>query len=303
VDVLVTGSHGLVGSALIPGLRADGHRVLRLVRDRKEGADDVQWDPTSGAIDAARIEGVDAVVHLAGAGIGDKKWTPDRKRLILESRTQGTRLLAETLAGLGRAPAVLVSGSAVGYYGDRGDALLTEQAPPGDDFPAQVCLAWEAATMPAAEAGIRVVTIRTGVVLAAHGGALKRMLLPFKLGIGGRIGSGRQYLSWISLDDEVGAIRHLLTADRVSGPVNLTAPNPATNSEFTTALGRTLHRPTLLPTPLAPLKAVYGSELVQHLLVEGQRAVPRVLETSGYQFLCPEIDGALRTALAAPTAV
>jgi uncharacterized protein len=298
VDVLVTGSHGLVGSALVPGLRADGHRVVRLVRDRTEGADDVLWDPAAGTIDAGALEGVDAVVHLAGAGIGDKKWTAERKQLILASRTQGTRLLAETLAGLSRPPAVLVSGSAVGYYGDRGSDLLTEQAPPGDDFPARVCLAWESATLPAAEAGIRVVTIRTGIVLAAHGGALQRMLLPFKLGIGGRIGSGAQYMSWIALDDEVGAIRHLLTADRVSGPVNLTAPNPATNSEFTTALGRALHRPTILPTPLAPLKVVFGGELVQHLLVEGQRVVPRVLEANGYQFRHPDLDGALHAVLA-----
>jgi uncharacterized protein len=295
VDVLVTGSHGLVGSALVPGLRADGHRVVRLVRDGTEGADDVQWDPASGTIDAGGLEGVDAVVHLAGAGIGDKKWTAERKQLILSSRTLGTRLLAETLAGLSRPPAVLVSGSAVGYYGDRGSDLLTEQAPPGDDFPAQVCLAWEAATVPAAEAGIRVV--RTGIVLAAHGGALKRMLLPFKLGLGGRIGSGAQYMSWIALDDEVGAIRHLLTADGVSGPVNLTAPNPATNSEFTTALGRAVHRPTILPTPLAPLKVVFGGELVEHLLVEGQRVVPRVLESSGYEFRHPDLDGALQAVL------
>jgi uncharacterized protein (TIGR01777 family) len=300
VNVLVTGSHGLVGSALIPGLRADGHRVLRLVRDAPEGADDVRWDPANGYVDAAGLVGIDGVVHLAGAGIGDKKWTPQRKRLILDSRTQGTRVLAETLANLDRPPVVLVSGSAVGYYGDRGDEVLTEQAPPGDDFPAQVCLAWEGATAAAAEAGIRVVTIRTGIVLAAHGGALQRMLLPFKLGLGGRIGSGKQYMSWISLDDEVGAIRHLLTADRVSGPVNLTAPGPVTNRDFTAALGRAVHRPTLLPTPLTPLKVLYGDELVRHLLIEGQRALPRVLEGSGYEFRHSDIDAALRAALDAP---
>jgi uncharacterized protein (TIGR01777 family) len=197
---------------------------------------------------------------------------------------------------------VLVSGSAVGYYGDRGDTPLTEQAPPGEDFAAQVCLAWEAATLPAAKAETRVVTIRTGIVLAAQGGALKRMLLPFKLGVGGRIGSGRQYMSWISIDDEVGAIQHLLAAEHVSGAVNLTAPNPVTNGAFTSALGRALRRPTLLPTPLAPLKGVYGRELVEHLLVNGQRVLPRVLETSGYEFRHPAIDGALRAVLAAPAA-
>jgi uncharacterized protein (TIGR01777 family) len=302
VDVLVTGSHGLIGTALIPRLRADGHRVVRLVRGAPEGSDDVRWDPDAGTVDAADLEGVDAVVHLAGAGIGDKKWTPARKQLILESRTRGTGLLARTLAGLRRRPSVLVSGSAVGYYGDRGAEMLTEESGPGDDFTAQVCVAWEAATAPAAEAGIRVVTIRSGIVLAAHGGALHRMLLPFKLGLGGRIGSGEQYSSWITLDDHVGAVRHLLGAESVSGPVNLTAPEPATNAEFTRALGAALHRPTVLPTPLLPLKAVYGSELVDTLLVEGQRVLPRVLEADGYAFGQREIEGALRGVLAAPAA-
>ena len=196
----------------------------------------------------------------------------------------------------------LISGSGVGYYGNRGAEELTEQSAPGDGFTAEVCVAWEAATAPAAAAGIRVVTIRTGIVLAAHGGALQRMLMPFKLGLGGRIGSGGQYMSWIALDDEVGAIRHLLTADEVSGPVNLTAPNPVTNSEFTHALGGALHRPTVLPTPLLPLKAVYGSELVQSLLVDGQRVVPGALNASGYEFAHTDIDGALRAVVAAPAA-
>jgi uncharacterized protein len=298
VNVLVTGSHGLLGSALIPKLRADDARVLRLVRGEPEGADDVRWDPVSGTIDAAALEGVDAVVHLAGAGIGDKRWTPERKQLILESRTQSTDLLARTLAALSRPPAVLISGSAVGYYGNRGDTELTEQSAPGDDFAAKACVEWEAATAPAAQAGIRVVTIRTGIVLAAQGGALKRMLLPFKLGLGGRIGSGKQYLSWIAIDDHLDAVRHLVTADSVSGPVNVTAPNPVTNAEFTRALGGALHRPTLLPTPLFPLKARYGAELVEHLLVGGQRVVPHVLTSSGYEFAHPEIDDALRATLA-----
>jgi uncharacterized protein (TIGR01777 family) len=300
VNVLVTGSHGLIGSALIPKLRADGARVLRLVRGAPEGSDDVRWDPTAGTIDAAGLEGVDAVVHLAGAGIGEKKWTPERKRLIRESRTEATDLLARTLAALVRPPAVLVSGSAVGYYGNRGDAVLTEESAPGDDFTAQVCVAWEAATAPVAEAGTRVVTIRTGIVLAAHGGALHQMLLPFRLGLGGRLGSGEQYLSWIALDDHVDAVRHLLATESVRGPVNLTAPNPVTNAQFTRSLGGALHRPTLLPTPLLPLKAIYGSELVQHLLVEGQRVVPAALAASGFAFTYPEIDSALRAVLAAP---
>lgn len=303
MDVLVTGAHGLIGSALLPRLRADGHRVVRLVRGAPEGADDVRWDPAAGTIDAAGLEGVDAVVHLAGAGIGDKKWTPARKQLVLESRTQGTDLLARTLAGLGRPPKVLLSGSAVGYYGDRGAEELTEASAPGDDFPARVCVAWEAATAPAEAAGIRVVHLRTGIVLAAHGGALHRMLLPFRLGLGGRIGSGEQYLSWITLDDHVGALRHLLDDDDgARGPVDLTAPNPATNAEFTKALGAALHRPTPLPTPLLPLKALYGAELVDSLLVHGQRAFPRVLEQRGYVFEHPRLDDALRAVLAAPAA-
>jgi uncharacterized protein (TIGR01777 family) len=301
VDVLVTGSHGLIGSALIPRLRADGHRVARLVRGAPEGGDDIRWDPHAGTIDAAALEGIDAVVHLAGAGIGDKKWTPARKRLIRESRTEGTSLLTRTLAGLQRRPSVLLSGSAVGIYGNRGSEVLTEGSATGSGFTAEVCTAWEAATAPAAEVGIRVAHLRTGVVLSAHGGALGRMLPPFKLGIGGRMGSGSQYMSWIAIDDEIGAIRHLLAAD-VTGPVNLTAPNPATNAEFTAALGSALHRPTKLPTPILPLKALYGGELVQSLLLDGQRVQPTVLEASGYQFALPDLDGALRTLLAAPVA-
>ena len=238
VDVVVTGAHGLIGSALLPRLRADGHRVVRLVREEPEGSDDVRWDPAAGTIDAAALEGVDAVVHLAGAGIGDKKWTPARKQLILESRTLGTDLLSRTLAGLTRPPRVLLSGSAVGYYGDQGAQVLVEESPAGADFPARVCVAWEAATAPAEEAGIRVVHVRTGIVLSAHGGALQRMLLPFKLGLGGRIASGDQYMSWIAIDDHVDALRHLLANDSVHGAANLTAPNPATNAEFTTRARR-----------------------------------------------------------------
>ncbi|HEX5586385.1 MAG TPA: TIGR01777 family oxidoreductase [Acidimicrobiia bacterium] len=300
MDVLVTGSHGFIASALIPRLRAHGHRVVRLVRRDAAGPDEVRWDPDADEIDTGGLVGIDAVVHLAGAGIGDKKWTPARKALILESRTRGTGLLARTLAGLAHPPPVLISGSAVGYYGNRGDELLTEESAPGADFTAEVCQAWEAATAPAAEAGIRVVTVRTGIVLSPDGGVLKRLLLPFKLGLGGRVASGKQYMSWITIDDEVGAIVHLLTADDVHGPVNLTAPNPATNAELTDALGRALHRPTVLPTPLAPLKVLYGSELVQSLLVDGQRVSSAKLVASGYAFAHPELDDALAAVLRAP---
>jgi uncharacterized protein (TIGR01777 family) len=302
VDVLVTGSHGFIGGALIPRLRADGHRVLRLVRGAGEGVDDVQWDPDAGTIDAARLEGIDAVVHLAGAGIGDKKWSPERKQLVLESRTRGTGLLSRTLAELRDKPGVLVSGSAIGYYGDRGDEVLTEESRPGDDFLAEVVQAWEAAAQPAEDAGIRVVKVRSGIVLAPHGGVLKRLLLPFKLGLGGRVGSGDQYMSWITLDDEVGAIAHALASDALRGPVNLTAPNPVTNAEFTAALGRAVRRPTLIPTPLAPLKVIYGSELVQSLLLYGQRVSSAKLVSDGYDFHHHELDLALDAVLRAPAA-
>ena len=297
MDVAVTGSHGFVGSALVPALTGAGHRAIRLVRGQRAGADELGWDPDAGTIDAAGLEGIDGVVHLAGAGIGDKRWTDSRKRLILASRTKGTGLLAHTLAGLTRRPSVLVSASAVGYYGNRGDAPLDEQSEPGDDFVAGVCVQWEAATAPAADAGVRVARIRSGVILGREGGVLPRMLLPFRLGLGGRIASGRQYMSWISLADEVAAILHALTNDAVSGPVNLTAPAPVTNTDFTKTLGNVVHRPTVIPTPLLPLKARYGSELVEHLLVEGQRVLPRRLEETGHRFTHPTLEEALHAAV------
>ncbi|HXY93512.1 MAG TPA: TIGR01777 family oxidoreductase [Acidimicrobiia bacterium] len=296
MDVLVTGSHGMIAAALIPRLRARGDRVVRLVRGEPEGSDDVRWDPPTGTVDAGALEGIDAVVHLAGAGIGDKKWTPERKQLVLESRTRPTSLLARTLASLDRKPRVLVSASAIGYYGDQGDRILREDAPAGHDFGAQVCQAWEDATAPAADAGIRVVCTRSGLVLSASGGLLQRLLLPFKLGVGGRLGSGAQYMSWIAIDDEVAAILHLADTDSLSGPVNLTAPNPVTNAEFTKTLGNVLHRPTVLPTPMPALKLVYGGELVDTLL-GSQRVSSERLQESGFEFAHPELDGALRAIL------
>jgi uncharacterized protein len=293
VDVAVTGSHGFVGSALAPALTDAGHRVIRLVRKQPVGTDELGWDPDAGTIDAAGLEGVDAVVHLAGAGIGDKRWTDARKRLILDSRTKGTGLLARTLAGLTRRPAVLVSASAIGYYGNRGDEPLDEQSEPGDDFVAGVCVEWEAATAAAADAGIRVARVRSGVVLGREGGVLPRMLLPFRLGLGGRIASGRQFMSWISLADETGAILHALTDDALTGAVNLTGPAPVTNTEFTMTLGKVVHRPTVIPTPLLPLRMRYGSELVEHLLVEGQRVLPKRLEETGYRFVHHTLEEAL----------
>jgi uncharacterized protein (TIGR01777 family) len=297
VDVAVTGSHGLVGSALVAALLRAGHRAVRVVRATPAGGDELGWDPRAGVIDAAGLEGIDAVVHLAGAGIGDKRWTPGRKQLILESRTRGTDLLARTLATLDHKPAVLISASGVDYYGPHGDETLTEQSPRGTGFLAEVCARWEGATKPAEHAGIRVARIRTGPVLAADGGLLGRLLLPFRMGLGGRVGTGEQYFSWIALDDHVGAILHLLTLDGTAGAYNHTAPSPVTNREFTETLGRVLHRPTKIPTPLLPLRLRYGSELVDELLLAGQRVLPKRLEGDGYRFAHPTLQGALRAAL------
>lgn len=289
--VLVTGSSGLIGSQLVPALAAAGHQAIRLHRGRAPGGPDLEWDPSAGTIDD--LSGIDAVVHLAGVGIGEKRWTDEQKRAILESRTHGTRLVSEAIATADPRPSVFLSSSAIGYYGNRGDEELTEGSPPGTDFLADVCVQWEAATAPAEAAGVRTVHLRTGIVLSADGGALKRMVLPFKLGLGGRIGSGDQFMSWISMQDEIGAILHLLSSN-VAGPVNLTAPNPARNREFVDTLGDVVNRPTVLPTPLFPLKTVLGGELVESLLLFSQRVVGVELRESGYQFQHPQLAAALR---------
>ena len=296
--VVVTGSHGFIGTALTARLQADGHQVTRLVRSPSPGPGEVAWDIERGSIDAAGLEAHDAVVHLAGAGIGDKRWTDTQKRAIRESRKRGTELLARALSLLNARPRVLASGSAIGYYGDRGDEVLTEGSSPGDDFLAEVVVDWERATAAAADAGIRVVLLRSGIVLSGRGGALGKQLLPFKLGLGGRLGSGRQYQSWISLADEIGAILHAATDDTLSGPVNLTGPEPVTNIEFTKALGRALHRPTVIPVPIAGVKLVFGKQLVEEMLLASQRVLPAALERSGYRFAHRTVDDALRAALA-----
>jgi uncharacterized protein (TIGR01777 family) len=295
--VAVTGSNGLIGTALVEALAGDGHQVTKLVRGEPRGPSELRWSPSSGTIDAAGLEGHDGVVHLAGVGIGDHRWTDEHKAAVLDSRVKGTTLLAATLAGLDRPPKVLASASAVGFYGDTGDRAVTEADGPGTGFLADVVQQWEAATAPAADAGIRVARFRSGVVLTDRGGALDKQLLPFKMGLGGRVGTGDQYLSWISLDDEVAAIRHLLATTTIDGPVNLTAPTPVTNAEFTRALGKVLGRPTVMPVPKLALHTMFGKEMVAEMLLAGQRVLPAVLQASGFTFVDDEIEAALRRIL------
>jgi uncharacterized protein (TIGR01777 family) len=298
--VAVTGASGLIGTALRRSLEADGHQVRPVVRRPvRPGESAVAWDPDAGTIDRDGLEGIDAVVHLAGAGIGDRRWSTARKRVILESRTRGTALLAGALAGLDAKPAVLVSGSAIGYYGERGDDVVTEETGPGHDFLASVCKPWESEARPVAEAGIRLATIRTGIVLTPEGGALPRMLPMFRFGLGGPYGTGRQWWSWISLADEIGAIRHLIDHD-VHGPVNLTAPEPVRQRELAKALGRVLKRPAVLPVPAFGPKLVVGAELAQALLFTSAKVVPTVLEGAGYRFAHPDVETALRAVLDRP---
>jgi len=297
MDVAITGASGLIGTALAESLRARGDRPIALVRrTAKAGADEISWDPAAGTIDAASLDGVDAVVHLAGAGIGDKKWSTQRKAMIRDSRTKGTAVLADALAGLTTKPSVLVSSSGIGYYGSQGDTKLTESHPAGNDFLADVCVDWEAATAPASSAGIRTALARTSAVMTDKGGALKKQLLLFKLGLGGRFGPGTQWLSWISLDDQVRAIEFLIDND-VSGPVNLCSPNPVTNLDFTKTLGSVLNRPTVLPVPLFGPKLLFGSELVEQLILASQRGVPEALTNAGFSFNDPSLEPALRSIL------
>jgi uncharacterized protein (TIGR01777 family) len=295
MDIAITGSSGLIGSALIEALRARGDRVVRVVR-RSPGADEVQWDIDAGTIDAEGLEGIDAVVHLAGEGIGEKKWTPEQKRKVKESRTKGTALLSDALAGLTNKPSVFISGSAIGYYGNRGDEVLLESSTPGNDFLSEVVTAWEDSADSARDAGIRVAHIRTGIVLSTKGGALKEQLPFFKLGIGGKFGDGSQYWSWISITDQVAAILHILDGN-ISGPVNVTAPNPTTNAEFTTTLGKALNRPTFLPTPRFAVNIRLGAELAEALLFTSARVLPDVLQKSGFTFTHETLESALEDIL------
>ena len=296
MKILITGSTGLVGSALIPVLKSSGHQIVRLVRSKPKDASEVYWNPEQGTINAAELEGLDAVVHLAGENLAAGRWTDEKKKRIRESRVKGTRLLSETLAQLNEKPAVLVSASAVGFYGNRGDEILTEQSASGSDFLAEVCREWELATQAAAQAGIRVVNLRFGVIFSGEGGALKKMLTPFRLGVGGKLGSGRQHLSWIAIDDVVGAIEHALTNDSLRGAVNAVAPQAVTNREFTKTLGRVLSRPTIFPVPAFAARLAFG-EMADATLLSSQRVEPERLNEAGYTFKYPALEAALRHVL------
>jgi uncharacterized protein (TIGR01777 family) len=293
MKVAITGAGGLVGRALAPFLTTGGHEVVRLVRRAPKAKDEVRWDPAEGTIDAAALEGTDAVVNLSGENIAEKRWTDARKALLRSSRVGPTGLLARTLAGLRRKPGVFVSASAVGAYGDRGDAWVTESDPPADDFLGGLSVEWEKAATPAAEAGIRVVNLRTGIVLSAAGGALGKMLLPFKAGLGGPLGPGTQYMSWIAMDDLLGAIHHALVTDAVSGPLNATAPEPVTNAVFTRTLGRVLRRPAVAPAPAFALRLLFG-EMADAALLSSTRARPSKLLATGYRFRFTDLEHALR---------
>lgn len=295
MQVAITGASGLLGTAIGRSLAADGHTVRPLVRRPTEDPAAIRWDPAAGRLDPGALAGVDAVVHLAGAGIGDKRWSARRKQEILESRTTGTALVARTLAAMPEPPRVLVCASGIGYYGDGGDAVLTEESPPGDDFVARVVVAWEEAARPAVKAGVRTVFLRTAPVLAGHGGLLPRMALPFRFFVGGRLGSGRQWMSWVSLEDAVRAYRFALETD-LAGPVNLTAPRPVTNAEMAAAIGRALRRPAAVPVPAALPRLLLGREMADLLLFVSQRAHPAALEAAGFSFRHPDVDAALAAA-------
>ncbi|CAM5419277.1 epimerase [Streptomyces avidinii] len=296
--IALTGATGLIGSALGRDLKADGHDVVRFVRREPSAPDEARWDPAQGYVDPAGLAGCGAVVHLAGAGVGDHRWTDAYKREIRESRVKGTAAMARAIAAMAEPPEVFVCGTAVGYYGDTGDRPVDESAPAGTGFLPEVCVAWEAAAAPAQDAGVRTAFARTGLVVAAEGGAWGKLFPVFKAGIGGRLGNGRQYWSHISMHDEIAALRHLVDNPAMSGPVNLTAPEPLTNREVTAAMGRVLHRPALFAVPAPVMRVVLG-EFAQDVL-GSQRVLPARLLESGFVFRYPGIDESIRAALDAP---
>lgn len=299
MKMLVSGSNGLIGSHLVPFLEGKGHEVVRLVRGKADPRErEISWNPADGTLNAADLEKLDAVVHLAAENVGNARWTPEKKALIRSSRVEGTRLLAETLSRLSYPPRVLVCASAVGYYGDRGSEVLQEESEAGSGFLAGVVREWEAASKAAAEKGIRVVNLRIGIVLSSKGGALARMLIPFKLGVGGKVGSGKQYISWITMEDLVRSVLHVLVNNSLQGPVNAVAPNPVTNLEFAKTLGRVLDRSTFLATPAFVARLALG-EAAKDLLLASARVHPTRLEASGFAFEHPVLEEALRHVLGA----
>ena len=300
MKIAITGSHGMIGSALVGAYEGAGHRPLRIVRSTPTGPDEITWDPVAGTIDARSLEGVDAVVHLAGKHIGRPWWTEGYMAAVKDSRVRATYLLAEALAKLDRKPSVLVSASGIHYYGNRGDELLTEESRPGEGFLAEVVMAWEMATSPASEAGIRVANIRSAVVVSPSGGALAPMMIPMRLGLGGKLGPGSQYWSWIALDDHIAAVQHILGTEGLSGPVNLASPEPVRNADFVATIGRVLRRPAVLPVPAFALKIALGPQMANQMALYSQRVVPRKLEESGFKFAYPDLEGAFRHVLGRP---
>ncbi|MCM3872097.1 MAG: TIGR01777 family oxidoreductase [Pyrinomonadaceae bacterium] len=296
MKLLISGSHGLVGKALIKSLAAKGHEIFRLVRHAPGSDAEIEWSPDRYSIALARLEGFDAVVHLAGESIATGRWNEDKKRKIRESRVRGTKLLSDALGNLRKPPKTLISASAIGYYGNRGDELLKENSSRGDDFLADVCAEWENATAHAKEMGIRVVNTRFGIILDREGGALAKMLPPFRMGVGGKVGSGEQWMSWIALDDVVGAIEQVLANENVKGPVNFVAPNPVRNAEFTKTLGKVLSRPTIFPIPAFGVRLMFG-EMADALLLSSQRVEPERLKDAGYEFKFAQLYGAFRHVL------
>ena len=300
MKVLISGSTGLIGSALFSSLEDRGHEVNRLVRKEPKGSNEIFWDPKNGKLDCSTIEGFDGVVHLAGENVGNGRWTQTKKEKIRQSRIQGTTLLSQSLSQCSIPPRVLVCASAIGFYGDRGEENLDETSSSGFGFLPEVCEQWERSTQPANDKGIRVVKLRIGVVLSSEGGALKKMLFPFKMGGGGILGNGKQYFSWITLGDVVGAICHALQSEQLKGPVNAVSPNPVSNREFTKTLGKVLHRPTVLPIPAFAAKLAFG-QMADELLLASTKVNPKALQESGFHFRDPKIEGALKNVLQKPS--
>jgi uncharacterized protein (TIGR01777 family) len=298
MKILISGASGLIGTHLIPALKAKGHEIYRLVRKEPAASDEIQWDATKGFSDEeqAKLENFDAVIHLAGDNIASENWSPEKKRVIRESRVLGTRVLVEALGKTEKPPKVFVSASATGFYGNRGDEDLTEESPKGEGFLPEVCDEWEREAQKAESFGARTAMLRTGVVLTKEGGALEKMLTPFKFGVGGTVGSGKQYMSWITLDDVLAIYHLVLENDEWRGAINTTAPNPVTNEEFTVALGKALHRPTILPVPEFAIKLLFG-EMGERLLLEGQKVLPKKLQDASFEFKYPSLEEALKHAI------